>query len=735
MKKFILLCLLVLPLAAAARVTLVKDGKPVSRIMLEKNRGKDSIAVAVLQDFVHRISGATLPIVEGTRPRRGDVFISSLAGNTLSDGTALTGDSFRISTEDGILRITGGNDKGAIYGVVTLLEKCLGVEYWAADSYSFTKSENISIPLTTFTETPSFEYRQISGGGRDRIYTLWHRLESPGEVFAQGYWVHTFNRLLPSSVYGEEHPEYYAYFNGKRNPGSASQWCLTNPEVFDIVVARLEEIFRANPDRHIISVSQNDGNFTNCQCEHCKAIDDANGGHPSGSLIWFMNKLAERFPDKQISTLAYLYSMHPPTNIKPLPNVNIMLCSIDADREVPLTDNRSGRDFVKALEGWAAISDNIFVWDYAINFDNYLSPFPNFHVLAPNMRLFKKNNTTMHHSQMNSGRGVNFAELRSWMAAKLAWDVDADPDELMRRFLNGYYGPAASYLYQYLKLQEGALLGSGDRLWIYDTPVNLKDGVLRPYLIKTYEGLFDRAEKAVADDPVLLERVHIARLPIQYSKLEIMRTDLTSDPAEMASLLDLFESRIKELGITSLNERRNSPADYCILYRERFMPPAVHSIIAGAPVRFIEPPSERYVELGNTALTDELFGGSTFGESWVGWSGKDGSLVVDMGEVKEFTKVSTDFLHQLGAWILLPKQVRYSVSDDGENFTPIGAVDFPEDREAQVKYVPAVVETTKARPFEGRYLKVDVSGLIYCPEWHYGVGHTCWFFMDEISVY
>ena len=103
----------------------------------------------------------------------------------------------------------------------------------------------------------------------------------------------------------------------------------------------------------------------------------------------FLNKLAERFPDKQFSTLAYLFTMHPPKHVKPLPNVNIMLCDIDTKREVPLTDNASGRDFMKALEGWSKISNNIFIWDYGINFDNMVAPFPNFPILQKNIQLFK----------------------------------------------------------------------------------------------------------------------------------------------------------------------------------------------------------------------------------------------------------------------------------------------------------------------------------------------------------
>src|SRR5690606_6555271 len=115
---------------------------------------------------------------------------------------------------------------------------------------------------------------------------------------------------------GEAHPEYYAYFNGSRHPGKASQWCLSNPKVLEIVAQRLDSVFKANPDKHMISVSQNDGNYTFCQCEKCRAVDDYEGAH-SGSLIRFMNKLAERFPEKEISTLAYLYSMKPPRHVKP----------------------------------------------------------------------------------------------------------------------------------------------------------------------------------------------------------------------------------------------------------------------------------------------------------------------------------------------------------------------------------------------------------------------------------
>ena len=431
--------------------------------------------------------------------------------------------------------------------------------------------------------------------------------------------------------------------------------------------------------------------------------------------------------------MAYLYSMQPPKHVKPLPNVNIMLCDIDCKREVPLTDNASGRDFVKALEGWSKISDNIFVWDYGINFDNIVSPFPNFHILQKNIQLFKKNHVTMHFSQVNGIRGGDFSEMRAYMIGKLMWDPYQNADSLMRTFMNGYYGAAAPYLYQYQKIMQGALLAGGQPLWIYDSPISHKNGMLNPVLLKTYNELFDQAEEAVAGDTVLLRRVQLSRLPLQYSELEIARTQVGTDKTKIRELLGLFDRRTRQFGVTSLNERKNAPGEYCELYKKRFLPQNEQSKASGASLTWIIPPQERYKTLGETALTDELFGGPTYVESWVGWNGTDGAFILDLGEEKSFTRIEADFLHQLGGWVLLPHSVSYSISSDNTTYKPFGSFTFAEDRDLQVKFVEGKAESDS--PVKARYIKVEVKGIGLCPDWHYGVGYPAWFFMDEVSVY
>ena len=106
---------------------------------------------------------------------------------------------------------------------------------------------------------------------------------------------------------------------------------------------------------------------------------------------------------------------------------------------------------------------------------------------------------------------------------------------------------------------------------------------------------------------------------------------------------------------------------------------------------------------------------------------------MDLGKETGFSYAGCDFLHQLGAWILLPKSLRVSVSEDGVDFTCIGTQEIPEDDSPQVKFVKIGCQT--GSPVTARYIRFDIEGTKICPAWHYGIGQPCWFFIDEVEVY
>lgn len=114
-----------------AQVSLVKNGKAKSKIILVDDDIKSQVAANLLQDFVQKISGCQLNIVERQIPHKGDITIGGKVPSLVTE------DGFSLSTKDRILRISGSGN-GTVYGVVTLLEQYLGVDYWGENEYSLT---------------------------------------------------------------------------------------------------------------------------------------------------------------------------------------------------------------------------------------------------------------------------------------------------------------------------------------------------------------------------------------------------------------------------------------------------------------------------------------------------------------------------------------------------------------------------------------------------------------------
>src|SRR5690606_24221003 len=184
----------------------------------------------------------------------------------------------------------------------------------------------------------------------------WHKVSSRDDW---GLFVHTFNRLLSPEEYGKTHPEYFSLIDNRRLPGT--QLCLSNPKVVEIVVTNLKKEIAENPEATYWSVSQND-NDQYCQCDACTALNKKYGDVPSGSMVYFVNEVAKQIPDKIISTLAYWYTREAPKNIKPEPNVNIMLCNIESKRQAPVFETDPA--FSNDLKDWASLTNDIPIWDY-----------------------------------------------------------------------------------------------------------------------------------------------------------------------------------------------------------------------------------------------------------------------------------------------------------------------------------------------------------------------------------
>ena len=116
---------------------------------------------------------------------------------------------------------------------------------------------------------------------------------------------------------------------------------------------------------------------------------------------------------------------------------------------------------------------------------------------------------------------------------------------------------------------------------------------------------------------------------------------------------------------------------------------------------------------------------------WQGYQGVDFVAVVDLGSSKPIQKLAAGFVQDIRSWIWMPTEVRFYLSDDGNNFTLIAKKSNPiadNDYEIQTIDLESKVNT------RGRFVKVEASNYGTIPYWHLGAGGNAYIFIDEIVI-
>ena len=428
-------------------------------------------------------------------------------------------------------------------------------------------------------------------------------------------------------------------------------------------------------------------------------------------------------------------------------NVNIMLCSIEMRRDRPFaeaTDTMS-RAFVKDVRDWSKIATDIIVWDYVIQFSNLISPFPNLHVLQPNIKFFVENGVTAMFEQGNREVGGEFAELRAYMISKFLWDPYANADTVMNDFLNGYYGAAGKPIRQYIDEMRDALVKSDRQLRIFGSPNEESVSFLTPSHIERYQVLFDQAESLVADSAALLERVRIARLPLNFAILEQAKKNFTGERGvfiksgdrwivrpEIRSMIDPFADLCIRQGVTRVKEWNTTPEAYrSAMYRLFFQGRNEH-LAYGKPVTFRSPDISIIREDKRGMLTDGIRGSHDTEYGWLDFQGKDLDAVIDLGEMKKVQHIECAF-YQLAMWLsIAPVKVDFYISSDGQNFENVGTVNNTLSIDQYDSFQRDFI--VDFQPKDVKFIRVVAHSLGNTPEWHPGAGQASRMHIDEIVV-
>lgn len=725
-------------------IQLVQNKSSNYKIVIPQSpKAVEARAAGILKQYLYKVTGVTIPIIKENNDKVTDaIYIGATdkGKNTLNEH--VSGNDYVIATKGKDIYVYASKDgKGTLYGIYYFLEKYIGCKKTSnIPAYTPIKNSIALSPNIHDLQHAQFDYCEVyAPESRDTEFRDWHGLDQFEELW--GLWGHSFDKLVPAKVFFKEHPEYYTLVKGNRQP---SQLCLSNEAVYHIVIDELKKRMANNPDAVYWSVSQND-DIGYCQCAQCKAIDDAEGG-PQGSLIRFVNKVAAAFPDKKITTLAYGYTHKPTLTLKPASNVYIFLSDIDAFREKSLREEGSAATFKSDLKGWGKLTTNLFVWDYITEFTNYLAPFPDMATYQDNIKFFKENSVKGVFMQ-GSGDTYSFmSELKSYIAASLLQDDNAEPISTIKAFLDEYYGKAATFIHQYLELLTTKMKDSHRHLDIYGNPVNEWNSYLTPELIDQYSTLLDKAESAIDGNTTLLERVMKVRLPLDYTVLQQARfygiekhgIFLNIDNGKwevrpkLADKVARFVNNCKKAGVRELSEGGLTPDQYLQEWNEIFKDGVEPTIAVGANITLKYPFAEDYPAKGNMTLIDGNPGYKDFSYNWLCFYGTPMEATIDLGKTQNIHAIKISFLDDPRHWIFLPSKIIVETSEDGVKYTNTGDIFNPALNEHyQLTIKKYLVGNTMKK---ARYIRVTSLNMDKLPDWRYRDNKKPMIACDEIYI-
>ena len=465
--------------------------------------------------------------------------------------------------------LNGGGTRGCLYAVYHFLEEQCGVRWWADGDEDVPVVESLDLPALDRRGRPFFALREIYRGRGGDVRTLVRNRLNGGRLPAEyggsrlcgpPAHCHTWDQVLPFTVYGAAHPEFFSLIGGRRVGGQgAGQLCLTASGLVDFYAARLEELIAQGaadarkagvPPPVVYDISQND-NDKFCQCADCRREWSAYGS--SGYQLRFVNAVAEKVgrchPELTFTTLAYVTGEAVPKGgVRAASNVVVRLCNTRQNMAAGLFEPDSG-PMAGLIRGWKDYANALAVWEYAITFDSTSKgyPFASEYYVFEKFRFYAENGVTgLFIEQEDPGRS-DLHPLKFHLMARALEDPSADPERTINDFYPRYFGPAAHKVAEARRLLDRLRRERKGCVEMFESVLGF--GFVHDEDASAMQRLYDEAEVAVKDDPKRLKRVREARSSIDRLVEFRSRTSSPRPPEKGISDVAFYDFPVRRDGI------------------------------------------------------------------------------------------------------------------------------------------------------------------------------------------
>lgn len=527
----------------------------------------------------------------------GDGELFAQAGLSMpDDDIGYTG--YYIKTTGNSAFIATKGPEGYQLGAIRFLSEVIGYDMLSADCVVYEKSGE-TLPDMEIVERPDYDYRAYSEPvGKAAQYGMGYTNNNILMAINGCSWHNSF-QYLPPETYLAEHPEWYDSTTKQYNVTSATkgqnygQLCYLaggDEESFELMVETayqaVKPVFALYPYLSNITLTQEDNYFW-CDCEACTESKEKYGGSNAGTVIKFLNRLAEKVEegfeaegsDRQviISFFAYRSTKQSPTTsnadgtftaidgIHCHKNVGVVIAPIEATYSHSFYEEENAAD-AENIISWSAVCDNIYMWLYQTNFAEYLYPLGTWDTVAESYRFCKENNAVYMYNegQWNTNNVSHFSKLKEYIDSKLLIDVNLNYNDLVEKFFRYYYGEAGEYMreffdgvqaqYRYLETAYPAIVKGGYRDSIASAsywPKKMLTGWLG-LIEKSYEAI----EKYKVGNPAAYEsyRKHIMLESIfpRYALCTLYSGTYSSD--ELYDMRSSFKEDCVALGVLYRDE-------------------------------------------------------------------------------------------------------------------------------------------------------------------------------------
>ena len=497
-------------------------------------------------------------------------------------------------TENGVF-LYGNTAYGTLNAVYALLNQAFGLEIYTDTVYTYDRdgfeysrvaahtafnpsidklwAQDGSLTYGTDTQPVNFTYQRRLG-----FVNSWQEVNGT---------YHNFLEVVPKDTYGAAHPAWFVTATATDTKQSFDTLCLASggDEMAEIVAKYARDFILSQDStgnvKDIFVFGQPDRRGW-CSCSASESLKSKYGAN-SAEYILFMNKVAKIFDEKYSAEvgrkitfmiMAYNLALEAPTaNFEDVKLYNTdnaevaaMVAMIEGNSYRKLEDDvlsnkygNSNRYFLNQYNTWQGLGKAYF-WRYSAYFDNYFVPLDTISNMQDTYKTLAESGATVLVDQGMSGTDTetNFNALKIYLKSKLAKNVNADLETLIRNFCNAYYGAGGEKMYEFLTVYRAwyatldgkTTSGSKDKLGCHiisgmdifqkkywdDTPSGV---IVKSYdasmLKGWYANYIEAALGAVDANSDYAKRIKIEGLSIRYMAFAVYGDSTYGDFSAIAS--------------------------------------------------------------------------------------------------------------------------------------------------------------------------------------------------------